>query len=566
MTISKKRILIVGGVAGGASCAARLRRLCEQCEIYLIDKGEYVSFANCGLPYYVGDVISDRKDLIVATPEKFEKRFNIRVKTRHQVMAINSRNKTATIKNLQTGEQFQQDYDALVLSTGASPIKPPLPGIDLPGVHQLRTIPDSQRLKAAAQHASRAVIIGGGFIGLEMVENLVRLGLHVTLIERGNQVMSPLDPEMASYVKQTLEAHGVRVLLNTQVTAFSQQNDGLTVHCDGQDDFTVDIALLAIGVRPSVELAEQAGIRLGQHGGIVVTERQQTSDPSIWAIGDVVENKDWVLGNQHPLPLAGPANRQGRIAAASILESFQPLAQRKQIFRGVQGTAVCKIFELTVAMSGVNEKNLRRAEKACQAIYLHPGHHVGYFPGAKPIHIKLIYQPGDGQLLGIQAIGEAGVSRRVDVFSMAMQMGGDVFDLEEAELCYAPQFGAAKDPINLAGMIAANHLRHDLQLADWRKLHEDTHLLLDVRSEAEYQEEHIDGAVNIPLEQLREKIDTLNADQEVWVVCGVGQRAYYAVRFLMQAGLQVKILSGGMKTWRTFRDSGLLSSYQSSTK
>jgi NADPH-dependent 2,4-dienoyl-CoA reductase/sulfur reductase-like enzyme/rhodanese-related sulfurtransferase len=560
MKTRKKRILIIGGVAGGASCAARLRRLCEQCEIYLIDKGEYVSFANCGLPYYVGDVITDRKDLIVATPDKFEKRFNIRVRTRHQAMAINRQSKTVTLKNLQTGEQFQQDYDALVLSTGASPIKPPLPGIDLPGVYQLRTIPDSQRLKAAAKNAKRAVIIGGGFIGLEMVENLSRLGLEVTLIERGNQVMSPLDPEMASYVKQTLEAHGIQVLLNTHVTAFSQDNDNLTVHCEGQHDILADIVLLAIGVRPSVELAEQAGIKLGQHGGIIVTEQQQTSDPAIWAIGDVVENKDWVLGSRHPLPLAGPANRQGRIAAASILESFQPLAQRKQFFRGVQGTAVCKIFELTVAMTGANEKTLMRNEKTYQAIYLHPGHHVGYFPGAKPIHIKMIYQPDNGKLLGIQAIGEAGVSRRVDVFSMAMQMNGTVLDLEEAELCYAPQFGAAKDPINLAGMIAANHLRQDLQLADWRNVYQDNHLVLDVRSDAEYQEEHIEGAINIPLEHLREKIDTLNADQEVWVVCGVGQRAYYAVRFLIQAGFQVKILSGGMKTWRTFKDAGLLPS------
>lgn len=560
MKAQKKRILIIGGVAGGASCAARLRRLCEQCEIYLIDKGEYVSFANCGLPYYVGDVISDQKNLIVATPEKFEKRFNIRVKTRHQAIAIDRQSKTVTIKNLQTGEQFQQDYDALVLSTGAAPIKPPLPGIDLPGIHQLRTIPDSQRLKAAAKNARRAVIIGGGFIGLEMVENLVRLGLDVSLIERGSQVMSPLDPEMASYVQQTLTSHGVHVLLNTQVTAFSQDDDGINVHCDGQDDLQADMVLLAIGVRPSVELAEQAGIVLGEHGGIAVTERQQTSDPSIWAIGDVVENQDWVLGSRHPLPLAGPANRQGRIAAASILESFQPLAQRKQYFRGVQGTAVCKIFDLTVAMTGANQKNLQRNAKAWQAIYLHPGHHVGYFPGAKPIHIKLIYQPGDGKLLGIQAIGEAGVSRRVDVFSMAMQMHGDVFDLEEAELCYAPQFGAAKDPINMAGMIAANHLRHDLQLADWRQLYEDSHILLDVRSEAEFQQEHIDSAINFPLEQLRQNIDQLKTDKEVWVICGVGQRAYYAVRFLMQAGLQVKILSGGMKTWRTFQDAGLFAS------
>ncbi len=554
----KKRILIIGGVAGGASCAARLRRLCESCEIILLEKGEYVSFANCGLPYYVGNVITERKDLIVAPPERFEQRFNIRVKTCHEVTEIDRQHRIIRGNNLAQGGRFELSYDALVLATGANPVKPPLAGIDLPGIGSLRTIPDSQRLKQAAEQAQHAVIIGGGFIGLEMIENLSRQGLQITVIERGEQVMSPLDPEMASYVKNGLANHAVTLKLNTQVTAFSEVSDKLQVHCEHQTLIETDMVLLSIGVKPASALARQAGLALGDSGGIRVTAQQRTSDPAIWAVGDVVENEDTVLHDYHPLPLAGPANRQGRIAASSILESFHPLAQRKQSFRGVQGTAVCKVFELTVALTGANEKNLRRNAIPYQAIYLHPGHHAGYFPGAKPIHLKLLYSPGDGTILGAQAIGEAGVSRRIDVIAMAMQMGGTVFDLEEAELCYAPQFGAAKDPVNLAGMIAANHLRHDLQLADWRELNLSNHQLLDVRSEAEYQTEHIKHAINIPLEQLREKYSLLANDKPVWVVCGVGQRAYYAVRLLMQQGFDVKILSGGMQTWRAFCDAGML--------
>lgn len=555
MQQTQRRILIVGGVAGGASCAARLRRLCERCEIVLIDKGEHVSFANCGLPYFVGGIIKEEKKLLVATPDLFQERFNIQVLTRQEVKAIDRDSKTVSVTDLQTGITREEGYDALVLSTGARAITPPLPGIDLPGIYVLRTIPDSHKLKAAAKAARRAVIIGAGFIGLEMAENLAGLGLEVTLIEMAQQVMPPLDAEMASYVETCLDRHNVQLKLGCKVEAFEQSPDGLLViHSEGR--FETDIVLLAIGVSPASELARQAGLELGQRGGIRVNDLQQTSDPSIWAVGDVIEVQDFISRQPTSVPLAGPANRQGRIAAASILESFSPELNRNQRFRGVQATSVCKVFDLTVAMTGSSEKALQRAGvENYQAIYLHPGHHASYYPGAETIHMKMIYDLDNGKVLGLQAVGKAGVSRRVDVIAMAIQMGATVFDLEESELCYAPQFGGAKDPVNMAGMIASNNLRHDLELADWRKLGDPGHSLIDVRSAAEYEAGHIDGAINIPLEQLRGHVDELNNGHEIWLVCAAGQRSYYAVRLLMQHGFQVRVLSGGMETFRAFQKS-----------
>ncbi|WP_305909625.1 FAD-dependent oxidoreductase [Methylomarinum sp. Ch1-1] len=558
MQHGNKRILIIGGVAGGASCAARLRRLCERCEIVVIDKGEHVSFANCGLPYFVGDVIKEEQKLLVANPELFQNRFNIQVRVRHQATSINRTDNTVSITNLEDGSVTEMRYDALVLSTGSEAIRPPLEGIDLPGIYVLRTIPDSHKLKAAAKNAKRAVIIGGGFIGLEMAENLAGLGLEVTLIEMAKQLMPPLDAEMASYIKTCLEDNKIQLKLGCAVEAFSRTTEGLSVHYSDGHHVNTDIVLLAIGVTPASELAKQAGLEVGPRGGIKVDETMQTSDPDIWAVGDVVEVEDFISKQKLSVPLAGPANRQGRIAAGAILESFNPAIKRNLTFRGVQGTAVCQVFGLTIALSGASEKSLRRAGiDDYQKVYLHPGHHVSYFPGAQPIHLKLIYAR-DGKILGVQAIGRAGVTRRVDVIAMAIQMGATVYDLEESELCYAPQFGGAKDPVNLAGMIAANNLRHDLDLADWHLLHDDGHQLLDVRTDSEYQQGYIDDAINIPLEQLRQRLDELSADKELWLVCGVGQRAYYAVRLLMQQGFKVRVLSGGMQTYQAFANAGLL--------
>jgi len=549
-----KRIVIIGGVAAGASCATRLRRLNETYEIVIIEKGPHVSFANCGLPYFVGDVITEASDLLVATPEIFQQRFNIDVRVNHEVIAINRCDRMITIKSLVDGEINETCYDALVLATGSKAIRPPLPGIDLPGIYVLRTIPDSQKLRGAAKNAQAAIIIGGGFIGLEMAENLVKLGLAVTMVEMAKQIMPPLDAEMAIYVQQTLEDNGVLLKLGQAVSAFHQGKNSLRVCSSQGQHMDAEMVLMAIGVVPESDLAKQAGLAIGERGGIQVTDSMQTTDQSIWAVGDVIEVNDVVTQAKISLPLAGPASRQGRIAANSILGSLQSNEKKTLKFRGVQGTAVCQVFGTTIAMTGATEKALARAGvSGYQVIYLHPGDHVGYFPGARPIHLKLIFDQNNGKILGAQAIGEDGVARRIDVIAMAIQMGATVFDLEESELCYAPQFGAAKDPVNMAGMIASNVLRGDLEIANWHQLSDANHYLLDVRTIKEYDSSSIDNAIHIPMEQLRDRIHELPRDKEIWTICGVGQRAYYATRLLMQHDIKAKLLSGGMATYQVIK-------------
>ncbi|BBA35082.1 pyridine nucleotide-disulfide oxidoreductase [Methylocaldum marinum] len=560
MNTPNRRILIIGGVAGGATCAARARRLCETCEILVFERGPHVSFANCGLPYFVGDVIESETKLLVASPDVFTHRFNIGVHTETEVTRIDRHARTIEMRDLKTGAMRQEPYDALVLATGAKPVRPPLPGIDLPGIHVLRTIPDSRKIKAAAANASRALLVGGGFIGLEMAENLVGLGLEVTLLELADQVLPPLDPEMAAYAAERLKSRGVSLRLGEGVAAFERHPErGLNVLTSKGETIAADLVILGIGVRPESALAADAGLELGALGGIRVDEYMRTSDPAIWAVGDVVEVKNRVTGEWQLVPLAGPANRQGRVAATAILHHFSygddgtppPLK-----FEGVLGTAVCEVFGLTIACTGANEKQLRRAGMNYQEIFLHPGHHVSYFPGAKPIHMKLLFSETDGRILGAQAVGELDVARRIDVIATAMMQGASVFDLEDLELCYAPQFGAAKDPVNLAGMIAANHLRRDLPLADWEELATTPALLVDVRSETEFAGGHIPNARNLPLETLRDRLHELPQDREIWLICGVGQRAYYAFRLLMQNGLQVKVLSGGMQTYQARMHAG----------
>ncbi|WP_026611650.1 FAD-dependent oxidoreductase [Methylocaldum szegediense] len=553
MNTPKKRILIVGGVAGGATCAARARRLCETCDILVFERGPHVSFANCGLPYFVGDVIASEAKLLVVSPEDFRNRFNIDVHTETEVTRIDRHSKTIEARDLKTGAVRQEPYDALVLATGAKPVRPPLPGIDLPGIHVLRTIPDSRKIKTATARASRALIVGGGFIGLEMAENLVGLGLEVILLELADQVLPPLDPEMAVYAAERLKSRGVCLRLGEGVSAFAKHPErGLNVLTSKGDTLSADLVVLGIGVRPESALAADAGLELGALGGIRVDEYMRTSDPAIWAVGDVVEVKNLVTGKWQLVPLAGPANRQGRVAATAIVHQFdrnddhQPPLK----FDGVLGTAVCEVFGLTIACTGANEKLLRRAGVNYQMIYLHPGHHASYFPGARPIHMKLLFSEADGGILGAQAVGELDVARRIDVIATAMMQGASVFDLEDLELCYAPQFGAAKDPVNLAGMIAANHLRGDLPLADWEELATTPALLVDVRSETEFAGSHVPNARNLPLETLRDRLHELPRDRDIWLICGVGQRAYYAFRLLAQNGFQVKVLSGGMQTYQ----------------
>jgi NADPH-dependent 2,4-dienoyl-CoA reductase/sulfur reductase-like enzyme/rhodanese-related sulfurtransferase len=498
-----ERILIVGGVAGGASAAARARRLCERCEIIVFDKGPFVSFANCGLPYFVGSVIEQEQDLIVASPELFLERFNIHVRTRSEVLSIDRNRSEIEVKDLETGRVYREAYTKLVLSPGARAIRPPLEGIDLPGIFVVRTIPDSRRIRAwiDEKQATRAVIVGAGFIGLEMAENLAHRGLDVTVLEMAAHVLPPLDPEMAVYVQDHLEAKGVALHLGDGVAGFEP---GLQVRTTSGRSLPADLVILAIGVRPEVTLAEGCGLELGDRGGIRVDAAMRTSDPRIFAVGDAVEVFDAITAESALVPLAGPANRQGRIAANAIFG-------RPSEFRGVQGTSVCGI------------------------------------------HLKLLFGRSDGRVLGAQAIGEAGVARRIDVISMVIQKQGTVFDLEEAELCYAPQFGAAKDPINLAGMVASNALRGDHPLAHWSELDPDEVCLVDVRAPEEFAEGSVPGAVNIPLEQMRGRLDELPEDREVWMYCAAGQRAYYATRALVQRGHLVRNLTGGYESYLTFK-------------
>jgi NADPH-dependent 2,4-dienoyl-CoA reductase/sulfur reductase-like enzyme/rhodanese-related sulfurtransferase len=548
--MAKKRVVSVGGVAGGATCAARLRRLDEEAEIVVLERGPYVSFANCGLPYYVGNVIQEESKLLLAWPSLFRERFNIEARTRNEVLAINREASTVSVRDLETGREYSESYDSLVLSPGAAPIRPSWPGIDLLGIFTLRTVPDSRDIRhwIDEKKPRRAVIVGGGFIGLEMAENLALRGIAVTIVELANQVMPPLDPEMAEYAKQRLESRGVTLALADAVAEFGQGSSGcLIVNTKSGKAYEADLVVLAIGVRPETKLARDAGLEMGERGGIRVDHQMRTSDPRIWAVGDAVEVMNRVTGQWELIPLAGPANRQGRVAADAI-------CGRDAHFDGVQATAVCGFFDLTVALTGATEKALRRAGiDDYRTVYLHPGHHVGYYPGAQAIHLKLLFRKSDGLVLGAQAVGEEGVARRIDVIATAIQMKATVFDLEEAELCYAPQYGAAKDPVNMAGMIAANVVRGDAQIAPWNELDSTEAILLDVRQPHEFEAGSIPGSINIPLGQLRSRLVELPRDREIWINCGVGQRAYYACRILAQHGFEARNLSGGYSTFRVLR-------------
>ena len=549
---SEKRILIVGGVAGGASCATRARRLSEGARIILFEKGPFVSFANCGLPYYVGDVINKEEALLVATPDLFRKRFNIEVRLNSEVTSIDRERSEIEVVEFASDRRYREKYDALVLSPGASPIRLPVPGAELPGIFTIRNIPDSRQIREwiAKSEAKRAMVVGGGFIGLEMTENLARLGLEVTVAEIQPQVMPLMDPEMIAPVHEELRRHGVSLRLGDEVAGFERLPDGsIWVRMKSGKGEKTDIVIMGVGVRPETKLARDAGLEIGELGGIRVNDRMATSDPKIWAVGDAVEVRDFVTGKWALMPLAGPANRQGRLAADVIMG-------RDRRFRGSQGTIVCGVFDLTVASVGPSEKTLRRLGlwEKYEKIYLYPGHHANYFPGAKPLSLKLIFSKEDGRVAGAQAVGQQGVDKRIDVISMAIQNNATVFDLEEAELCYAPQFGSAKDPVNMAGMIASNVIRGDAGVAHWEHLQGADAFILDVREPSEFAKGHIDNAANIPLNDLRARMVELPRDREIWAYCFVGQRSYYAARTLSQHRFDVKTLSGGYKTHLLRRD------------
>lgn len=542
------KIVIVGGVAGGASAAARARRLSEDAQIVLLERGPDVSFANCGLPYYVGQEIVDRQKLLVVRPELLRQRFRIDVRTESTVEAIDRAAKTVRVRDALGGRTYSEAYDKLILAPGAAPLRPPLPGIDLPGVFTLRNLADVDRIKQAVDEGTReAVVVGAGFIGLEMVENLVRRGVATTLVELQDQVLPPLDKEMTAPIVAELARHGVRLLLGASAAEFAAAGPALRVRLAGGGELAADLVVLGIGVRPENQLAVAAGLEVGPRGGVRVNEHLQTSDPDIYAVGDVIETVDAVTSTATQVPLAGPANRQGRIAADHLFG-------RDSRYRGTQGTAIVKLFDLTAAMTGASEKTLRRLERPFRKIYVHPAHHASYYPGAQTMTLKLLFDPASGKVLGAQGVGGAGVDKRIDVLALAIQAGLTVFDLEQVELAYAPQFGSAKDPINMAGFVAAGLLRGDHPQIDVESLlAADDPLLVDVRSPEEFASGAIPGAVNLPIDQLRERLGELPRDRELAVYCQVGQRGYLATRILLQRGFRVRNLSGGYRTYRLVR-------------
>jgi NADPH-dependent 2,4-dienoyl-CoA reductase/sulfur reductase-like enzyme/rhodanese-related sulfurtransferase len=523
----------------------------EFAEIFLFERGGDVSFANCGLPYYVGGAIADRRRLLVSTPERFRDIFHIEVRTRHEVRSIDRLKKTVEVQNLQTGAVGREPYDVLVLAPGAAPIRPQLVGIDLPGIFSMRTLQDVDSLQSWLNYhnPAGAIVVGAGYIGLEMAENFSRRGMEVTLIERMDQAMPQMDPEMVSPVYQELHKQGVDLHLESEVIAFESAVDGkITAVTKKNERHMAGVVVLALGVKPDVELAVQCGLEIGPTGGIRVDDRMRTSDAAIFAVGDAVEVRDFVTAAPALVPLAGPANRQGRIAANVI-------CGRDAHYRGSQGTAVVGVFDLTLAMTGATEKTLRREGIAYQKTYTHSFHHAGYYPGAERISLKLLFNPDTGRLLGAQAVGKAGVDKRIDVLAMAIQKGATVFDLEEAELCYAPQYGSAKDPINIAGFVAGNILRGDVAAAswtDWKVLAaaDQTPVTLDVRPATAVVAGAIEGSIRIPIGELRSRLNELPKDKEIWVHCVVGQTSYMATRILKQHGFKVRNISGGYTSYK----------------
>jgi NADPH-dependent 2,4-dienoyl-CoA reductase/sulfur reductase-like enzyme/rhodanese-related sulfurtransferase len=542
------KVIIVGGVAGGASCAARLRRLDENAEILMVERGPYVSYANCGLPYHVGGIIKEESSLLVATGQLFRDRFAVDVRTNCEATEILPAEKKVRLRDVRTGEVTEHAYDKLVLSPGAVSIRPPLPGIDLPGLFHVRTVPDARQINEwiTARTANleagtkpRAVVVGGGFIGLEMAENLIHRGFEVTVVEMAGQVLAPIDEEFARAVEGHLQKHGVQLALGDGVAAFKEAAGGaIDVRTRSGKAHRADLVILAIGVRPDTALAKTAGLEIGERGGIRVDDQMRTSDPDILAVGDAIEVKDFVTGEWSLVALAGPANRQGRIAADVI-------AGRKPRFRGTQGTAIVGLFGATVAWTGASEKTLKRlGDTDYEKIYIHPNSHAGYYPGAKLIAMKVLFSKSDGLVLGAQAFGEDNVDKRISALAMAIQMGATIYDLEEAELCYAPQFGSAKDPVNFAGMAAVNALNGDMPLIHWDTA--SSGFLLDVREQLEVTAQKVPGALHIPLGQLRARLSELPRDREIHVVCRSGQRSYIATRILLQHGFKAKNVSGGM--------------------
>ncbi|HDM8210515.1 TPA: FAD-dependent oxidoreductase [Vibrio harveyi] len=564
------KIVIIGGVAGGASAAARARRLSEDAEIIMFERGPFVSFANCGLPYHIGGDIQERSKLLLQTPESFLARFNVDVRVMNEVVSINRQDKTVTVKNLLDGSEYQESYDFLLLSPGAGPVVPPIPGIDNPLTHSLRNIPDMDRIikTIATNKVEHATVVGGGFIGLEMMEAFHQLGVKTTLVEMADQVMTPVDREMAGFAHAEIREKGVDLRLgvalssveyvaNQSVANIEAGEDDAHQHLQGKltlclnngDQLDTDILIMAIGVRPETKLAQEAGLQIGALGGIYTNEYMQTSDPSIYAVGDAVEEKDFVTGEQTLVPLAGPANRQGRMAADNMLG-------RQETYQGTQGTAICKIFDVAVASTGKNEKQLKRDNITYEKVYVHTASHASYYPGAETVSFKMLFDPATGKILGAQAVGKDGVDKRIDVMAVAQRAGMTVEQLQHLELTYAPPYGSAKDVINQAAFVANNIIKGDATAIHFDEIDNlsEEQVLLDVRNPGELESVgFIDGAINIPVDQLRQRMNELPKDKEIVIYCQVGLRGNVAYRQLVNSGFKARNLLGGYRTYKFAR-------------
>lgn len=546
MNVSK--VLIIGGVAGGASAAARLRRLNEHVEIILFEKGEYISFANCGLPYYIGGDIKNKAELTLQTPLGFKKRFNIDVRTFNEVIAVNKEKKTVTVLNHNTNETYEETYDILLLSPGAEPIRPNIEGINLSRVFTLRNIPDTYKIKDYIDNAApkTAAVIGGGYIGVEMAENLVQAGLSVTIVEMQNQVIAPLDFDMASIIHNELERNGVTLKLETALEKIEEQSSSLKV-VTNKGAFDADMVILAIGVKPETKIAQAAGLKLNQHGALIVDDNMKTSDDFIFAAGDAVEVTDFITNEKAIIPLAGPANKQGRIAADNICGI-------KSEYRGTQGSAILKVFNLTAASTGITEKTAKRLGLNYEKSFTVSASHAGYYPGAEEMFIKTIFDKETGKILGVQIAGHAGVDKRCDVIAAAINFKASVYDLTKLELCYAPPYSSAKDPVNMAGYVAENILNGISKIFhyhDVSSLPKDGSVnLIDTRTKGEYRLGHIEGFINIPIDSLRDRMNEIDKSKPVYIVCQVGLRGYLACRILSGYGYDCYNLSGGYALYK----------------
>ncbi|MCX6206876.1 MAG: FAD-dependent oxidoreductase [Bacteroidetes bacterium] len=542
------RYIIVGGVAGGASTAARLRRLDEHAEIVLFEKGSYISYANCGLPYYIGDVITDRSKLFVQTAASFKERFNIDARVMQEVTAIDAVNKSVQVKNLKTGEDYALNYDKLVLSPGAEPIRPPLEGINSEGIFTLRNVPDTDKIKAYVNKFpnGKAVVIGAGFIGLEMAENLHNLGMQVTIIEMGPQILAPVDFPIAAIAQQHIRSKAVDLRLKTAVTGFERNKEGLKIFMKDELPIDADVVILSIGVKPDTRLASAAGLTLGSARGILVNDFLQTSNEDIYAVGDAIEFVNPITHNSMPTYLAGPANKQGRICANNMVLG------NKNKYNGSINTAIVKVFDLTIAVAGVASKHLSAAKIEHLVSTTHSGSHAGYYPGSEQMTIQINFTPEDGKLLGAQIIGTDGVDKRIDTLSSVIQRGSNIEELTEFEHAYAPPYSSAKDPVNMAGFVAENIIQKRLRVIPWSAVDQisSEDVLVDVRTSLEYLDGNIPGSINIPVDELRNRLGELDPDKNIYIYCQIGLRGYLAQRIMLQNGfLNVQNISGGYKLW-----------------